>query len=315
MNTYLLTHWDLDGAVSAIVAKRLYDIKEFKAQGYGKVSRNLDQLISKSEKGIDQLVITDLNLEPQDLMKAVQHFSHVHYYDHHEGSKQYIGIEDKVPNISFHFSESMCGSSIIFLEAKRHFLDVHDLTRMVMLTDIYDMWRTDSLHWQAAWTLNDIFWKYGVFSFVRLFAKGYIAPSEEDWQHCKALEASRNKAMEESIYEQVAADRKICILSNSNILNLISLTHPEEVYYMLYKFDDASASDQYSLSVRVKSDKPYDVNQTVQSLINEPEVISGGGHKLAGGMVVAPDLDLNDIIEFIFDKLDPMMYTIMEGSP
>jgi hypothetical protein len=169
-----------------------------------------------------------------------------------------------------------------------------------MLADVYDMWRTDYDLWDDAYRLNDLFWHYNFWGFEKKFADGFFGFTEDELSHCSQIKQRRIDAIE-SAPKSMVENTGIILLPDREAINEVTLYFDDvENFFILYRGDFS-----YSISIRSKSDG-VNVNDALRSCVGDI-LVGGGGHKLAGGGMFAPDLKINTIIEFCENVLHPAL--------
>ena len=141
--TIVITHTDLDGVSSGYLAGRAFDTKIIMSANYSEVTNVLAQAYYSYGQGND-LVITDLNILPEDLQFALKHFNTVTIFDHHPSSEDFIPLEKINNRFKIYFSNDVCATTLVqtyMMDQGHEFTDIEK--RYFRLVNIYDMWKSD----------------------------------------------------------------------------------------------------------------------------------------------------------------------------
>jgi len=307
MRTCHLTHYDLDAVVSTIFAKKAFpEIEISKCGGYGKVGKNLKLL---KETGCERLVVTDLNLTGPQMDDALEHFEEVHYFDHHIESENFIGMDH--PSLHFNYSSKMSASAMLYLYwLEGGGLDGKGgsnkaLSHLAMYTDVYDMWRVKDDKFGIGYQLNDLFWHYSFFGFEPKFKDGFPGFTEEEVRLLKIKKQARLDIIEESPQHWVNEESFVILLTNRDAINDVQFERDAVFYFIL-----THNGDGYSCSFRAKTEDPdVNINDVLKSTQKRfPDIMmNGGGHHKAGGAQFDPAMSVQQVINFIEDKIEPKL--------
>ena len=161
-----ITHHDLDGVVSAIVLRNVFDDVTTVPVSYNDLDSVVDSVgVSEDYCGFDAIITTDINLKRRHtdhLSKAAPIYIHL---DHHQDED---GI-DNGKNIIV--DPSKCGA----LNTKDFFefnlgVDLKHLDHLVEVTDDYDRW-IHNTKWSKP--LNYLYEMYGFEAFKEKFHNGF----------------------------------------------------------------------------------------------------------------------------------------------
>ena len=282
------------------MCKKIFPIEMSKAQGYGKVDKNLQQLI---DSGHDILVVSDLNLTVEQFQKAADHFKEIYYFDHHLPSAEIEEIFGEQEGIYIYYSDRMSASGILHQYAKRNDYELdNSLTMLCIMTDVYDMWRTDHKLWDDGYKLNDLFWKNGFWGFESQFEDGFHGFTREDVEYCQEIKQKRIDIIEESPTDLTKDEKGVVILlTDRQAVNDVSLYFNAKydghfsAYYIVVR-----DGENYNCSVRL-TNEDYDANEALKTCLEKhPKIIvSGGGHKMAGGFQFSPKINIDNVFKYI----------------
>lgn len=311
MKTYCnLTHYDLDGVVSGMIAKAIFPIELQKCCGYGKAEPKLKELMAS---GHDNLVVTDFNLTDELMKDALNHFDTVHYYDHHEPSAehaQYANVPNAPWNFDYHFTLKLSGTAITYMDAMKRGVKLPDgFEQMVKLTDTYDLWRTDNPLWDDAYILNDLFWRYNFWGFENRFSDGFSGFSSDELQYCKLLNEERHDIIDSAPLEELEDNGMIIMLPNRKALSEVTLFLDQYDYFFIIYTNDEDAEGKLNCSIRARVDTTrtgdeVNINDAVRKCVAEGHLLSGGGHKKAGGCIFNTK-DINEVLNIIKTEIFP----------
>lgn len=303
MSTGLITHYDLDGCVSALFAMKAFDISEYKCGGYPKIDKNLNHLISA---GHENLVVTDLNFTEEQLGTALANFEKVYYFDHHIESKK-LKIYEKFDKFDYHYNGNISATALVY----SHWIKEcggktsSNLAHMAHLTDVYDLWRTDHKLFNEAYRLNDLFWRYNFFGFIKKYKDGFpgFTVGENLWLDKK--KERRERVVEDSPCDKIGDNAHVILLKDFDAVNSVQFLLPGEVFIILCRRDN-----QYGASIRIKSEREhFDVNESLKELVKmyPDKLDNGGGHKLAGGCSFNKSMNINDVLKFVKEHMNPIL--------
>jgi len=296
----MLTHWDMDAAGSVIAAKQFYNILEYKAQGYGKVDKNIQILIDKYALTDTNIVIGDLSLTEEQLKLIMDNFTVVHYYDHHIDSEKLVALDDG----KYHrvwYNAKMCATAMIVKENLGHKHISNEIFAMVKIIDAYDMWRTDTALFKQGKAFNVLFWQKSLFGFVKRFENGFSQLEESE----KEIIIENFDNLKQNLFtvlsEQTTQYEHMLLCSlfehQSDVINELTLAIDDiDTFFCVI-----SRSGVISGSVRTRRDD-IDVNEMLTSLEQSNDLIlTAGGHKKACGVTMVASATLNDIIKVAED--------------
>lgn len=318
MNSYgLFTHVDLDACAAGIVLSHHFDpIIAKQRGGYAKIEDGLNKL---KKEGCENLIVADINLEPKQLFQALKDFKEVWYFDHHEGSLQIKeGLKGKsLPRFNPYIgnqSSAMLAYQFAVANTEGHqnsnpFLSDKPMQKLVMLTNIYDLWQIKNPHFNDAIDLNTIFWKYGYVDFFDRFKNGVDAYTDEEKRWMKEDRERKAEGLR-NVHEnrlELDSGSVVYVCSDKTLINDFTLAYPQyKVYYVMRR--DAQRKS-FAMSVRLLKDGPYSngkldmnycINEARKTGFFSPDtVLSCGGHKEAAGVDFAPHATSDDVLMFI----------------
>lgn len=304
MSTCLMTHYDFDGVVSAIFAMKAFNIAEYKCGGYPKIDSNLDKLVKSGRH--DTLVITDLNFTEEQIGVALANFEKIYYFDHHIESEK-LKVYNQFDKFDYHYDAKLSASAIVFTYWVKNCggRSTKELSRMVKLTDVYDMWRINHKLFNEAYRLNDLFWRYNFFNFIKRYEDGFDGFTDEQDEWLDTKKAKREDIINDSPQDKVGDNAHIILLKDFDAVNDVPSILPGEVFYILSRRDD-----QYAASIRIKSERDhFNVNDSLKELLElyPDKLDTGGGHKNAGGCAFNKNMKIGDVLEFIKEYMNPVI--------
>lgn len=168
-NFSILSHVDLDGAVSAILFQHFFadKIQMVQYSGYDKIGINLQKIKFQSEN----ILVLDLSLEQEDINFIDNWFDFKLIIDHHTST---LNQKIKFPSlINTYASGSML--SLYYLSEKLGYEIPKEFKALVKYTNDFDMF---FLRHPESLILNNIFWKIGLFKFIEEYSNGL---NENNW--------------------------------------------------------------------------------------------------------------------------------------
>ena len=320
--TLQITHYDLDGAVCAILCK--YAIKTHGVAGYiqGKVERipavyeKIPEVIFNSiavQKHNDEqvdMIITDLRISSADLAKTVESpfIRSLLYIDHHERDGE-IGLQtidymdNKFDFAWMHGQYAAAALTLRYFVTKLGVKFPDSMFKLVKLTDAFDEWKKDSPLFPEAVLLNDLFWEYGFNDFCSEFGSGYNLTNKHR-QDLERIEKEKDKYFEEAAENCAVLEygkNKTCLVSmqpGGKWANEYTLRWDCNTYLILGK----AKTGVITFSTRARDDKTQ-VNE-IASQVASKFGGTGGGHYTAAGFYVSGDTALSDVVETFMETLE-----------
>lgn len=298
----LLSHWDLDGAGCSVIADHIWNIKDRKHQGYGKIRKSLEYLVNNHSADVQTIVIADLKILPEDLEYAISNFDNVVYYDHHESSAEFVSWTEKFSNFECHFDLTRCSTALMWIDGvkTKGVRITSRLDAFMQTVNAYDMWNQKSKRWKHGLLLNDLFWEISMDAFRERFADGLTHFTIEELLFADQQEAKRKKAVDDAIIETTDDGSTIVMLSDSIAIGAAAELLDGDIFYIIPVGERASTN----ISVRLKGEaQNLNVNEGCSLLAEKfPGVIqSGGGHKFAGGITFVPNTTINNMVDFLLE--------------
>ena len=288
----LITHFDLDGAVSNIIIQKFLPVSTMKCCGYSKFSDKIDEI-----KQGEPVLFTDVSLTEDQVNSVREKTDRWHIIDHHENTGD---IADSFSD-NVYFSLDYCGAELCRQWCKKMFSAKYDsiwtdeLQELVDLTNVYDMWQTDHKHWQKAYNLNLLFWKYSFWKFSSEFENGYNLTNKHR-QDIKDKLTAKAKLFREA--DTFVEDDTLLTICNREVINDFTLIYPDCKLYMMISI--GTDNGVTSISVRSKSET-INMNDICRKLkqdyVIKNYIKSAGGHQKASGIVMLPEVEMSDILE------------------
>lgn len=303
-----LTDYDLDGAGSSILLDYAFNVVGRKQQGYSKLQRNLEALRTEY-KEINTLVVADICMPPEILQWAIEHYSHVVYFDHHEQSELFLPLAEQMPErFTIHWTKELCSCALVY----RAFimaggLQTTELDAMVKHVNAYDLWHKESDDFPNGVKMNDLFWEMHMQGFRERFKTGFGGFTGLEINQTTAKHNLRIEIINRALVEKTASGSKIVMIDNPEAINFVS-THLEgDIFYILYP---NRGTGKIHLSVRCK-DKMSAINldMAFQELTDvrfmKDFITAGGGHANAIGVQFADGVTPNQMADWIHTSMDP----------
>ena len=240
----ILTHHDLDGAGSAMILKKCVPSQILKIQstGYAKINSNSDKIKSNN------LFITDISLNQDQITYINDNFSNVVLIDHHESSVGQTYPSHWDVNISMKY----CGTLLTYMYFKHK--GYADLL-------------TGTDEFVKSVQLNDIFWLLKFFPFMKNFENFSWSP--ENWK--KAQEFQVVKQAEIAAFDNYPLEGLLRVVVCNKHISDVSLFYTKEDFHVIIR-------NEGCLSFRSRKVELLEFYERLNGF-----GISGGGHKLAGG--------------------------------
>jgi oligoribonuclease NrnB/cAMP/cGMP phosphodiesterase (DHH superfamily) len=303
----LLSHYDLDGAGCHVCAHQIWDVVKAKHQGYNKVRKSLEDLINLNgclSKPVDTLVIADLKMQEEDLVHAMEFFDNVIYYDHHEESVEFEKFVSD--NFEYHFDLELCSTALMWRDAVSNRNQVAIATErqnrfamsaFVNVVNAYDLWKEEHSRWEEGKIMNELFWEYGLWDFARRFETGFFGFTPEEYNLYEEIENAKVEQIRNAHVDVLPSGSKIVFLKDQNAVNSVSTELEGDVFYIMN-----SVSNGVSIRVATEHAETFNVSEGVGRISpeNYNGLISGGGHKSAGGLTFADHITHNDVADFIW---------------
>jgi len=154
-----LHHADFDGAISGACMKVVYgNSGEYIPTAIGKVNETLNKIVKLQSLKDTTIFLTDLSIGPdnKELINLIK-TNKIIIYDHHINPFTEKLFED-IPKHN-KLDSKICGATITWLELLKIHKNNTRLKAMediVLLSDVYDMWRTNHIDFDKAVGINDL---------------------------------------------------------------------------------------------------------------------------------------------------------------
>ena len=167
----LLTDSDMDGLGSVVLSKA-FDIKYNEIKLSVPIKMNSEYML-KFVEDFDDITVTDLSFNENNMKKIIHKGKHISVYDHHLTSS-YLNNPYKYRDCIS--DPSRCGTKIYFEEVVVNKLNKpinYSVRLFVELVDVYDRWQQLSPLWEDACKLNRIYLYYKNYPwiFIERFAE------------------------------------------------------------------------------------------------------------------------------------------------
>ncbi len=286
----LVTHYDLDGAVCAILLKTFIKQLVVKAIGYNTINDVLDEYIMNEKC----LIITDLSLDEYHVRNMLASNNNILWIDHHQSSLEHKN--KSTDKVKIYINDKFCaaGNVLKFFKDKT-FSD--SLKRLAYLTNDYDLWQ---LKEEESQILNYIFWERKFNSFVDMFKNGY---DDTKVNAFKPLFKKYKQNIQEYFekceqYDVTLHDKRFLLIYANKYINEITLNYPGFDFYFI-------VSDRLKISIRSKDDDLTPIFKSIESMT---QINTIGGHKNAGGINLVDCFITNDeITDFYFELIEKII--------
>lgn len=307
----IISHWDLDGALSAYFSRQTYpECKIILAQGYAKVHKNC---ISMYDLGVTDLIMTDLCPVPETLEYCMHNFNTVYLVDHHQESEKYQELASTTTRFKIEYSDKVCGA-VLAAKLTPNKISKRE-RRLLQICNIFDLWKEDSKEsdWLLAHSLNDLFWHYGFHEFLDIL-KTLDVDNFTNEENNVIIEAKQKRfnSIKNGVSMMTSTGSIITLLENNSganyVSDLIDYTQFDNasngIFYNLYSIDGKT----YNCSLRLNKDVDINAGSLVKNLpVDYPDMIStAGGHEKAVGISFI-EKDIEKILEFIEITLDEVI--------
>ena len=297
-------HFDCDGAVSEIIMKRFIPNIYSYSCGYSKI----DAWIKKLKKN-DKVIVADISLSPDQVESIREKTDQWFIIDHHQDTEE---IQNNYPDHVLYASDK-CGAELCVDFCEERFPETFDelyrkngkMRVLVMLTGIYDLWKTDHELFPKAYNLNYLYWDLVHWNFVKRFANGWDGYSISEVETIKKKQEEKEILWNEAEFVDID-DKTIVCLGSPEITNDLTLRLPEKELF----FAIVHQHDELSLRVRY-SGETGNVGEVLDELEHMETGIGAythraGGHPKAGGASFYPEADLDyifEVCEYIFEYM------------
>jgi len=288
MQKYLLTHYDLDGIVCQMLATEVYGRFDMsKAMGLVKLDGVIEQFCTLKTKETE-IVITDLCLSKDQLIKIFKVFDKIYLYDHHQNSEDFYKkyLTAKTQKFFMSWNKDKCGAKIFYDDHIDTFPSLIKYESLVKYTNIFDLWKKDdSEDWENADGLNTLFWKYHSRDFMKRFSNGFNGFNVDEQDYIIDYSIKVKHCIEKQTeYADVGKTGLISISDNVEIPIMNYVPYYKQGYRYYY-FVNRPTGEYYSISIRSRQEK-VNLGKRIEYLkATYPDIIqSSGGHSEACGI-------------------------------
>lgn len=296
------THHDLDGLSCAVIVNKVFDVVKFYSQGYGKVDQRMDQCINEKPDDVNNIIITDLKMSDESLLKAIQAFKNVIYLDHHLDSVHHEKYASK--NFFYKYDHMKSATQLcydIFIHNKKN--DSSEMKLFTNLINSYDLWLTDNKEFTHGVLLNDLMWNIEPQEYINFFSNGMRKLTNDYMKIVKEKHDQRESTLENAMVKSLDSGSKIVLLDSATAINFVPTHYEGDVFYIMY----INRHGNNALSGRVAAHSNVDLNTAFGIITKEnPDIVkSAGGHAHAAGITLQDNFKFNYIAQFIAEKVDP----------
>lgn len=286
----VLTHYDLDGAGSAIAAAEYLDLSNLDIHFTG--YNNIENKLKKIKELGENLLILDLSLEQKHIDFIAQNFKKVFLIDHHQSSL------DKNYPFKTTIDTSRCAAMLTseYFQNKLNIEPFGEFLYFIEHVNDYDMF---TLNLFQSRILNNIFWTYEYpINFVYDYLGGF--KNHQHWmsseQYKKGLKIEKEKkdyinncfSFSEKNFRVIVADKYISDIP----------LHFDEQNFLIIR-------PKNTISFRTKNvdlSKFYDI-------LNENGFEGSGGHPNAGGTQLKNENNLTEL-----EKISDLFYEYIRNQ-
>jgi single-stranded DNA-specific DHH superfamily exonuclease len=293
----LITHTDLDAAVSSIFANKTFEFDVIKYVGYAKLDATMENLY---HKGANQLVTTDINMTEGQMDWCNDHFNSFVYIDHHPTSAQFVGRKAEGLRVVYEHDKS--ASMLAYeLYAKDGYPKQEEYD-LAYLANVYDLWQKDNELFPLARRLNDLCNHLKPWGFYARFYNGFDGFTADEEAVLVHLEEERAKILQET--ERMVLTEgfsEVFLPPNPSVINDISLVYKVPTSFIMY-FDDRNA--MWKISMRLTDENPRNASIALETVFAEKwqdSINNYGGHAKACGMQFKPHVEPEEIFAIIED--------------
>lgn len=313
----VITHTDLDGVTSGYLAGKAFNTDRIMSANYHEVQEKMRMV--HALHGDVHLVVTDLNIVPDDCMYALLNFKTLTIFDHHPSSEDFLPLEKINPKFKIFFNDKVCATTLVaqFMMSNGHEFQDHEM-KFFRYVNIYDTWKHDHPEFVLGRMANDLYWKYGWTYFLdKLRRKGIpdipdgLEPDE--LKHIKQVFLDIEKAGRSAEWYNTDCGSTIVIIEQDQkiAINHFSDMIPTQtgIFYIIY------FGGQYRCSIRVdnNNDGNYKIGQELEKFIKTSDVINNcGGHDSAAGCAFERGIKLPEALTEI-EKFDSYLFEGMSN--
>lgn len=148
MNTFLITHTDLDG-ISVLVLCKYFGISFKRVSTWNYEQINPDVICKYSD-----VLMVDLSVKEEEYLMLKQRGIDIRIYDHHSSSEYLSKYRGNI------WTTEKCGAKLFYenyVKMLPMFKPDENVERYVELVDIFDRWQTHNPLWDRALNLQRLF--------------------------------------------------------------------------------------------------------------------------------------------------------------
>lgn len=292
----LISHYDLDGVVSAIILHQGMKFDKMFKGGYHRFDSFIDQIDAGAN-----VVVADCSFTVEQFTKLKAKANKIIYIDHHPDS---IKIKETFTNDIVIFDPDKAGAGLCldFITSKKELSK--ELKMLANAANFYDLFkREEQPNWfKFGYDLNILFWDYHFDAFFDRFKNGFYEYTSKEKSFLKESKIQRDKILADSTYIEIGDRVKgiICVPAGSSIQNDVPYYKlGYDVYYIIMRYPKTT-----SISVRTKE---IDLTNFMHTAEYHPTVISAGGHPNASGITFhgqPSDEIIAQVIESLHAEID-----------
>jgi oligoribonuclease NrnB/cAMP/cGMP phosphodiesterase (DHH superfamily) len=299
MKSFLITHKDLDGCVSAMVIKaslgpkigKIYDV------AYKDVIPTFKKVLNRMDRDKNtRLFVTDIAADGRleefntQIGRDIRNYTErIWWIDHHPENYVCEAMEHKVYVIGK-------SAAMLTYEIFSKQYDLSHLRKLVVYADDYDLW---NLKYKKGWLLSDLYYYYWTEKFMKRFMSGDLTLNEEEKQYLLKLDKGRKMTWKRAQKE---------LLVNKNEYGkfyVVFTTRKEDVNFLCEKLkrDNKEGCDFIVAVTGGDTVSLRAINQEIDFTKILPEY-GGGGHPLAAGIQMDIEDDSHPFVKKFFRRND-----------
>lgn len=287
---FIITHNDLDGIASLIIAK--YYLQPIATDFQFEVTDRDFNFEDKKLKEADYILYVDIS--PNESLYNM-YADKTFIMDHHVSGRTELGERE-----NYYYDMDRCGARILFEELTKGKRVKRIVQQFCELVDVYDRWQMNSLLWKQAKSLSNILWegvnwfdksitdntRYNDFINTQLDKFSYgnnrnfyftdleIKKAENgEKKERNALQQARNSLQFRTDNEKNPYMYFECTSKLSYVSNVLLNEFRDKIKYCI----SYSTFDKEKCGVSVRSNNDFDCSLLA-------ELHGGGGHKSASGI-------------------------------
>lgn len=307
MKTCLMSSFTLDGCISEILLRQIYNFDTTLAAGYGKMKTYFQEgkfYENKHGESYDKMIFSSIQI-PGDIMDdlMIRYGDKLSVIDHHPNTKVYhdAPIESRV---TWSPTESSAKQVLKAIESVGK-VDVKGFRTLANLANVYEMWKPDAKEWGLAYALNCMFWHHGYFNFRDIYVNGLSDSrplfTDEDKSVITGIVQVKQDKIKQAVKEDFDDGQSVLFLNaDSDVISDFAL-QKEYAHYDLYFILYGNYQGKQVIAVRVNTS--FDAKMTAVEAIDKVcagrKDVFGGGFNNVGSITVHQEKKLDSLLDII----------------